>query len=158
MFFNATLNRYNHPTFTGENLKRPQNVMIKMGTSAQEVIKKVGGLNEKEALYVAGGPMMGTGIPTEDIILNCNDNCILVLPNYEQDIEQSCLWCGKCVDNCPAKLSPVLIKDSLDNTEKLKKLEPNRCIECGLCSYICPAKINVRQKVREAKQKLRKEN
>ena len=145
-------------TFTGENLKRPQNVMVKMGTSASEVIKKVGGLNEKETLYVAGGPMMGTGIPTEDIIINCNDNCILVLPNYEQDIEQACLRCGKCVEHCPAKLSPVLIKDSLNNIEKLKKLEPTRCIECGLCSYICPAKINVRQRVREAKQKLRKEN
>ena len=145
-------------TFTGENLKRPQNVMVKMGTSAQEIIKKVGGINEKEALYVAGGPMMGTSIPTEDIIINCNDNCILVLPNYEQEIEQTCLRCGKCVENCPAKLSPVLIKDSLKNIDRLKKLEPNRCIECGLCSYICPAKINVREKVREAKQKLREEN
>ncbi len=145
-------------TFTGENLKRPQNVMVKMGTSAQEIIKKVGGINEKEALYVAGGPMMGTSLPTEDIIINCNDNCILVLPNYEQEIEQTCLRCGKCVENCPAKLSPVLIKDSLKNIDRLKKLEPNRCIECGLCSYICPAKINVREKVREAKQKLREEN
>jgi electron transport complex protein RnfC len=65
--------------------------------------------------------------------------------------------CGKCVENCPAKLSPVLIGDSLNNIEKLKKLEPMRCVECGLCSYICPAKINVREKIRLAKEKLRKE-
>lgn len=78
-------------TFTGENLKRPQNVMVKIGTSAQEIIKKVGGTNEKEALYVAGGPMMGTNLPTEDIIINCNDNCILVLPNYEQEIDNHAL-------------------------------------------------------------------
>lgn len=145
-------------TFTGENLKRPQNVMVKIGTSAQEIIKKVGGTNEKDTLYIAGGPMMGTGLPTEDIIINCNDNCILVLPNYKQEIEQTCLRCGKCVEHCPAKLSPVLIKDNINNIEKLKKLEPTRCIECGLCSYICPAKINVREKIREAKQKIRKEN
>ena len=144
-------------TFTGENLKRPQNVMVKIGTPAKEVIKKVGGTNEKEVTYVAGGPMMGIEIPTDDVIINCNDNCILVLNNIKQDIGQICIRCGKCVENCPAKLSPVLIGEALNNPQKLKKLEPNRCIECGLCSYICPAKINVREKVRLAKEKLRKE-
>ena len=145
-------------TFTGENLKRPQNVMVKLGTSANEIIKKVGGLNKKEVTYVSGGPMMGTSIPTDDIIININDNCILVLDKVEEDIESTCMRCGKCVDNCPAKLSPVLIKEALNNTDKLKKLEPMRCIECGLCSYICPAKINLREKVKLAKEKLRKEN
>ena len=145
-------------TFTGENLKRPQNVMVKLGTSTSEIIKKVGGLNKKEVTYVSGGPMMGTSIPTDDIIININDNCILVLDKVEEDIESTCMRCGKCVDNCPAKLSPVLIKEALNNTDKLKKLEPMRCIECGLCSYICPAKINLREKVRLAKEKLRKEN
>lgn len=145
-------------TFTGENLKRPQNVMVKLGTSTSEIIKKVGGLNKKEVTYVSGGPMMGTSIPTDDIIININDNCILVLDKVEEDIENTCMRCGKCVDNCPAKLSPVLIKETLNNTDKLKKLEPMRCIECGLCSYICPAKINLREKVKLAKEKLRKEN
>ena len=144
-------------TFTGENLKRPQNVMVKLGTSTSEIIKKVGGLNKKEVTYVSGGPMMGTSIPTDDIIININDNCILVLDKVEEDIESTCMRCGKCVDNCPAKLSPVLIKEALNNTDKLKKLEPMRCIECGLCSYICPAKINLREKVMLAKQELRKE-
>ncbi len=145
-------------TFTGENLKRPQNVMVKLGTSTSEIIKKVGGLNKKEVTYVSGGPMMGTSIPTDDIIININDNCILVLDKVEEDIESTCMRCGKCVDNCPAKLSPVLIKEALNNKDKLKKLEPMRCIECGLCSYICPAKINLREKVKLAKEKLRKEN
>ena len=102
--------------------------------------------------------MMGIQVPTEDIVINCNDNCILVLNDVKENIEQACMRCGKCVENCPAKLSPVLIKDSLNNTNKLKKLQPNRCVECGLCSYICPAKINIREKVRLAKEKLRKEN
>ena len=144
-------------TFTGENLKRPQNVLVKLGTSASEIIKKVGGLNNKETLFVAGGPMMGKEIPTDDIILNVNDNCILVLDKINKEIETTCIRCGKCVINCPAKLSPVLIKENINQKEKLKKLEPNRCVECGLCSYICPAKINLREKIKEAKQKLREE-
>ena len=144
-------------TFTGGNLKRPQNVMVKLGTSAAEIIKKVGGINNNDVLYVAGGPMMGSCIPTDDIIINCNDNCILVLDNIKKEQVTTCLRCGKCVESCPAKLSPVLIAENLTKIEKLKKLEPNRCVECGLCSYICPAKINVREKIREAKQILRKE-
>ena len=144
-------------TFTGENLKRPQNVLVRIGTPASEIIKKVGGLNNKEVTFITGGPMMGVEVPTDDVVINCNDNCILVLDKITQDIENPCLRCGKCVENCPAKLSPVLIKDALNNTKTLKKLEPNRCVECGLCSYICPAKINVREKVRQAKEKLRKE-
>ena len=68
-----------------------------------------------------------------------------------------CLKCGKCVDACPAKLSPVLIKEQLNKKNNLKTLEPLRCIECGLCTYICPAKINVRQCVQEAKRKVRGE-
>ena len=156
--------RYHKPlterivTFTGENLKRPQNVMVKLGTSASEVIEKVGGLNKKDSLYIAGGPMMGTSVPTEDIIINCNDNCILVLDDIKQDIETACLRCGKCVEKCPAKLSPVLIMENLEKLDKLKKLQPQKCVECGLCSYICPAKINVREKIKKAKEILRKEN
>ncbi len=145
-------------TFTGENLKRPQNVMVKIGTSSSEVIQKVGGLNKKDVTYVAGGPMMGCGIPTDDIIINLNDNCILALNNYKQEKETACMRCGKCVEKCPAKLSPVLITENLKKTDKLKKLQPQKCMECGLCSYICPAKINLREKVKEAKQKLREEN
>ena len=144
-------------TFTGENLKRPQNVMVKVGTSAQEIIEKIGGTKRKEAIYIAGGPMMGKQIPTDDIIINNNDNCILVLDKIDFEESTKCTRCGKCVENCPAKLSPIIIKENLKHKEILKKLEPNKCVECGLCSYTCPAKINVRELVKHAKEILRKE-
>ena len=57
--------------------------------------------------------MMGKSIPTDDIIININDNCILVLDEIKEGQEQICTRCGKCVENCPAKLSPILIKESL---------------------------------------------
>ena len=68
---------------------------------------------------------------------------------------KQCIRCGKCVQVCPAKLSPVLIKDHIEQVESLKTLEVNRCVECGLCSYICPSKIFVREYVKLAKEKLR---
>ena len=144
-------------TFTGENLKRPQNVLIKVGTSAHEIIEKIGGIKRKDSIFIAGGPMMGNLIPTDDIIINNNDNCIMVLDKIDFEESTKCTRCGKCVENCPAKLSPIIITENLKNKEILKKLEPNKCVECGLCSYICPAKINVRELVKQAREILRKE-
>ena len=69
-----------------------------------------------------------------------------------EDIETTCLRCGKCVEVCPAKISPVMIRDHLKDPGYLSRLQPLKCVECGLCSYICPAKIRVRESVREAKK------
>ena len=62
---------------------------------------------------------------------------------------------GRCVKNCPSHLSPVLIKDKINNIDDLKCLHPEKCVECGLCSYVCPSKIKVRKYVQEAKQKVK---
>ena len=143
-------------TFTGEMLKEPQNVLVKLGTPAHEIIESIGGYKRnKNIRFVAGGPMMGTAMPSDDLVMTSNLNCVLVLKEGKECLPSECLRCGKCVDVCPAKLSPVLIKDYLNNKERLKELEPNRCIECGLCTYVCPSKILVREFVKEAKKKSR---
>ncbi|MDD4808569.1 MAG: electron transport complex subunit RsxC [Bacilli bacterium] len=142
-------------TFTGEMLKEPQNVLVKVGTPVSEVIESIGGYKRnKEIVFVAGGPMMGTALPTDDLVVSPNMNCILVLKEIKTVTRTECLRCGKCVKVCPVKLSPVLIRDSLNNIDDLDSYNADRCIECGLCSYICPAKINIRQAVKIGKKKL----
>lgn len=143
-------------TFTGEMLKEPQNVLVKIGTPVSEVIEFLGGYKRnKEIRFVAGGPMMGITLPNDDLVASANLNCVLVLKGSGESIPTECLRCGKCVQVCPAKLSPVLIKDYLKNKERLQELQPERCVECGLCTYICPARINVRSFVKEAKNRNR---
>lgn len=152
--------KYNKPlieriiTFSGENLQDKRNVLVKIGTPVSEVLEQ---LKVKEnSVIVAGGPMMGKKV--EDLVVSANMNCILALEN-KIDIPTICLKCGKCVEVCPSKLSPVLImrtkvkKDK--DINKLKKLHPEKCIECGLCSYICPANLLVRERVKDAKKILR---
>lgn len=152
--------KYNKPlieriiTFSGENLQDKRNVLVKIGTPVSEVLEQ---LKVKEnSIIVAGGPMMGKKV--EDLVVSANMNCILALEN-KIDIPTICLKCGKCVEVCPSKLSPVLImrtkikKDK--DINKLKKLHPEKCIECGLCSYICPANLLVRERVKDAKKILR---
>lgn len=101
--------------------------------------------------------MMGLNLPSDELIITSNLNCVLVLKGHNNALPSECLRCGKCVNLCPTKLSPVLIKDNVRNSDRLIELQANRCIECGLCSYICPAKIPVREFVKQAKAVIREE-
>lgn len=154
--------KYNKPlierivTITGDMIKNPTNVLVKVGSNLSEVIESITGIKRNnDIVFIAGGPMMGTSLDSSELIVTPNLNNILVLKYSEQLKEETCLRCGKCSLNCPAKLEPVLIKDNINNIDTLKQLQINKCIECGICSYICPAKINVREYVREAKENLR---
>ena len=141
-------------TFTGEGLLNPQNVVVKVGTKVTDVIDYIGGYAYDSIDFISGGPMMGESHDDDELIITSNLNCVLIKKSEEPKLSEECLRCGKCVAVCPAKLSPVLIKDNIKKITLLKDLEPNRCIECGLCSYVCPAKIPVREFVKEAKKKI----
>ena len=136
-------------TITGENVKNPGNVMVKIGTSVNEILKFMGGILD-DSVLISGGPMMGVEINKTDYI-KPQMNCILVLPKPKEDNIINCLRCGKCVSACPANLAPVLIKECSDK-EELIKLQVNKCISCGLCSYICPSRIDLRNIVNEKKE------
>lgn len=136
-------------TITGENVKNPGNVMVKIGTSVNEIIKFMGGIHD-DSVLISGGPMMGVEINKTEYI-KPQMNCILVLPKPKEENIINCLRCGKCVSACPANLAPVLIKEC-SNKEELIKLQVNKCISCGLCSYICPSRIDLRNIVNEKKE------
>lgn len=138
-------------TISGDMVKKPVNVFTKIGTSVDELLDKVG-IKKRGCIIISGGPMMGK-LVDEEVVISSSVNSILVLKK-EESTPLVCLRCGKCSNACPAKLSPVMIKDNIDNIDTLKELEPLRCVECGLCSYVCPAKINVRDYVIDAKKKV----
>ncbi len=143
-------------TFAGEMLKAPQNIVVKVGTPVKEIIESIEGYKRaKDITFIAGGPMMGTSLPSDDLIITPNLNCVLVIKSPVNELALPCIRCGKCVQVCPAKLSPVIIKDNLNNIETLKKLNTDKCIECGSCSYICPSRLNIRECVKLAKEKIK---
>ena len=152
--------KYNRPlteriiTITGHGIKKKTNVKVKIGTLASEVISSLDGYKKiKNPLFIAGGPMMGKSVPTDDLIITKDLNAILVIENnFEKSLP--CISCGKCLEVCPAKIYPALIMKNINNTKKIACLKPEECIECGLCSYICPSKIEVREFVKSAKERL----
>ena len=139
-------------TVTGE-IKEPTNILVKIGTNLNDILNY---LEIKEKKVIIGGPMMGKKIIDDNFIITAATNNILI--KKEEILEETtCLRCGKCILCCPAKITPVLIKDNINNLEKLKKLQVEKCMECGICSYICPAKINVREFVKTAKERIKGE-
>lgn len=141
-------------TITGSGIKKPQNVRVKIGALMSEIISHIDGYKDlKNPLFIAGGPMMGKALPTDEVLVTKDLNCVIVMEN-KLTHPNVCINCGKCASVCPVSLLPVLIMKNIKDEKKLKELDPKRCIECGLCSYICPSKIEVREFVREAKERV----
>ena len=139
-------------TISGEGIKEPANYELKIGTNFNEVLMKTKAYKKlKDPLLIAGGAMMGTTIPSDELIVTSDTNCLLIMENKEYEAI-SCIKCGKCTEVCPVNLIPSLI---MDNPSKAKKLGINKCMNCGLCSYVCPSKIEVREKLRKIKEDLK---
>jgi electron transport complex protein RnfC len=142
-------------TFSGDGLKNPTNVRVPFGVKVSEVVAQIGGYASEDVLVIAGGPMMGRTIPTDEFVITNYTNAITILKNNPVEAME-CMRCGRCNDACPAGLLPVRI----NNAEKMKdsdwmtQLRADQCIECGLCTYVCPSKIDVTEGVRRAKRAL----
>ncbi len=136
-------------TISGPGIKHPANYKVKVGTNFNEIILKTEPLNKlKNPILIAGGAMMGTSIPTDELIVTKDLNCILVLEDLI-DKPSPCIKCGKCAEVCPRNLIPSMI---INNPANSKALEINKCIACGLCSYVCPSKIEVRDLIKKIKE------
>lgn len=141
-------------TITGEGFTEPVNVLVKTGTNMSSVIKKIGKYEGSDLKLIAGGPMMGTSLSSDNVVVSNNLGAITVVSDTIDEINE-CMGCGRCVKVCPANICPIFILNSINDTDKLKKLHPEKCVECGACSYICPSKIGLRDAVKIAKKKVK---
>ena len=142
-------------TITGEGFTDPVNVLAKVGTKMNTIVKKVGKYKGSELKFIAGGPMMGMSLSTDSVVVTNALGGVVILENEEEEVNE-CMGCGRCLKVCPANICPIFILESINNKDKLKKLHPEKCIECGACSYICPSKIGLRDAVIIAKKKVNK--
>lgn len=138
-------------TISGKNIKNPQNILVKDGTLIKDIINYIGGYKNSKTILVSNGPMIGNALNNDDVVINKKLTGIIALDCDINDKELDCINCGKCVNICPVRLSPILIKNT-NNSKVLEKLNPNKCVNCGLCSYICPSKIDLREIVNSKKE------
>ncbi|GMG97270.1 electron transport complex subunit RsxC [Tepidimicrobium xylanilyticum] len=146
-------------TVTGNGIRNPKNLLVKIGTPFKDLIEECGGFNENSpGKIISGGPMMGISQFSIDVPIIKGSGGILVLTQREAKPEPvlPCIRCGKCLEVCPVKLQPLYIssytlKHNFDKAEEYHALD---CVECGACSYICPAKRPLVESIRLAKREI----
>ncbi len=130
-------------TVEGGAVKKPQNVIVPVGTSLNDLFDFCGGLTEQPAKIIYGGPMMGVTVPNASYPVVKNTNAILALTAKEAKLPKTtaCIRCGTCTNTCPFGLAPAAIALAYEkkDTEALKALSVETCMECGCCSFVCPA-------------------
>lgn len=147
-------------TLTGGAITEPMNVLAPVGTPVSHLIKLAGGFKSAPDRVLYGGPMMGNPIFDLDVPMMKSTNCILSLTKEEaaeQDPAQTCIRCGKCVEACPMRLTPVFMRQNAEKRlwSEVEALRVMDCIECGSCNYICPARLPLVQSFRTAKFAIR---
>ncbi|MEG2353092.1 MAG: electron transport complex subunit RsxC [Clostridium sp.] len=143
-------------TVTGEGIKNPKNLKVKLGTPIMELIEFCGGFNGEPEKVISGGPMMGTTLfdLSVPVIKGTSGVLVLGVEDSKSKPESNCIRCGKCLVACPMYLNPTklnsqVIRGDYEGFEKNKGLS---CIECGCCSFVCPAKRKLTQSCREGKR------
>ena len=129
-------------TVTGKYIPNPGNFLVKIGTSAEDLVNYCGGITSTDCVIKAGGPMMG--FPQKDVIFPImkGSNGIITV-DADNAEPNECIKCGRCVDVCPMELKPLYFFKHVGAQDWAACKEQNimDCMECRCCEYICSSKL-----------------
>lgn len=147
-------------TISGKGIKRPANLLVKVGTRVSDIVEYLGGVTPQLAKVVMGGPMMGFAVSTLDIPVTKTTSSVLFLAEDEIDTtpHSQCIRCGWCLNACPMGLEPkeIAIHVEAGRAEETGRFGVFECFECGCCAFVCPAKRPLVQFIRLAKMKAKR--
>ena len=130
-------------TVSGDGVKEPQNVLVCIGTSCEELLEAAQGTKGEPELYVAGGPMRGVELKDLSVPVTKTVSALTVFAkkNVPMVSASPCIRCGRCIAVCPSGLVPQRLMKTVEKSDKEKfiHLGGMECCECGSCSYVCPA-------------------
>lgn len=138
-------------TVSGDDVQKPGNYKVLLGTSHRELINAAGGFVQEPEKLISGGPMMGFAMITLDAPVTKTSSAILA---FKEDVvakssPSACINCGRCVEVCPSRILPSRLADFAErmDEEAFTALNGLECVECGSCSYVCPAKRQLKQAI-----------
>ncbi len=130
-------------TITGKSVATPSNLLVRIGTSFQQLVDEYGGLPENTSKFIGGGPMMGKTMVSLEIPTTKGSSGLVLLDKKEarRGKISPCIRCAKCVGACPMGLEPYLLSviSEYEDWEAAESNEVTLCIECGCCQFACPS-------------------
>lgn len=145
-------------TVTGEGANEPKNVIVRIGTPLEELLKFAGGMKEETCKVVCGGPMMGTAQGDLSVPVVKGTNAVLCLTDPAPAAENpTCIRCGKCIKACPMGLQPLQLYRYVNAgmKDELERFNLEDCMECGCCSYVCPGRLPLVETFKAGKKLLK---
>ena len=144
-----------YTTVTGKKLSKPGNYLVRMGTPMHVLIEICGGMPDDDNKLLAGGPMMGRALTTDEVPVCKGTNSITILSGSDARRKPAdpCIRCGKCVNVCPMGLEPYLLA-TLSSKKMWDRAEAEdvvSCIECGSCQFTCPSHRPILDNIRNGK-------
>jgi len=143
-------------TVTGKYIPNPGNFLVKIGTSAEDLVNYCGGITTDDCVIKAGGPMMG--FPQKDVIFPImkGSNGIITVDTDNAEPNE-CIKCGRCVDVCPMELKPLYFFKHVGAQDWAACKEQNimDCMECRCCEYICSSKLPLVNMIKMGKNGVR---
>jgi len=143
-------------TVTGKHIPTPQNFIVRVGTSAAELVEACGGISGENVTIKAGGPMMGFPQTSLYTPIMKGSNGIIAIDTDVSEA-QNCIKCGRCVDVCPMDLKPLYFyKYAISSDwEGCKEKNIMDCMECRCCEYICSSKLPLVSMIKMGKNGVR---
>ena len=144
-----------YTTVTGKKLSKPGNYLVRMGTPMRYLIEICGGMPDDDNKLLAGGPMMGRALTSDEVPVCKGTNSITILSGSDARRKPAdpCIRCGKCVNVCPMGLEPYLLAtlSAKKMWERAEAEDVVSCIECGSCQFTCPSHRPILDNIRNGK-------
>lgn len=130
-------------TVSGECVIEPRNFWARLGTPFRHLVKSAKGLMREPGKFVMGGPMKGIAQKDWEAFVLPGTQALLALPEelVKRGPEEPCIRCGRCLEVCPAEISPAMITLALERKyfTAARDYGLEECLECGNCAFICPS-------------------
>lgn len=138
-------------TVTGNGIREPQNVRVRIGTPISHVIATCGGYTENRVRLIKGGPLQGKTLSSDTFPVDWATTGLVVVKETHPEKEMPCIACGRCVLSCPVGLVPYeLDSHVLSHKTSVIRNHLQTCILCRACDYICPSYRRLSQRFKKA--------